>query len=43
VDRHELRDAGLRDIPKQEYHAGPLKIAMEYPRLTKLVTEDQKS
>jgi hypothetical protein len=36
----ELRDAGQRDIPQRECHAVLLKIAMEFPWLTKLVMED---
>lgn len=38
-----LRDAGLRDIPKREYHEALLKLAMERPkRLAELVKDGRK-
>ncbi|NHN64165.1 hypothetical protein G9463_12750 [Haloarcula sp. JP-Z28] len=42
--KRELRDAGLRDIPKREYHEALLKLAMENPdRLAELVIDGRKS
>ncbi|KAA9404676.1 hypothetical protein EGO51_18375 [Haloarcula hispanica] len=42
--KRELRDAGLRDIPKREYHEALLKLAMENPdRLAELVIDSRKS
>ncbi|MDQ2074426.1 hypothetical protein RBH20_17950 [Haloarcula sp. H-GB4] len=41
--KRELRDAGLRDIPKREYHEALLKLAMEHPqRLAELVKNGRK-
>lgn len=41
--KRELRDAGLRDIPKREYHEALLELAMESPeRLAELVKEGRK-
>ncbi|NLV14327.1 hypothetical protein [Haloarcula argentinensis] len=41
--KRELRDAGLRDIPKREYHEALLELAMENPeRLAELVKEGRK-
>jgi hypothetical protein len=41
--KRELRDAGLRDIPKREYHEALLKLAMEQPeRLAELVKDGRK-
>ncbi|MBX0297435.1 hypothetical protein [Haloarcula nitratireducens] len=42
--KRELRDAGIRDIPKREYHDALLKLATEEPeRLAKLVLEARQS
>lgn len=42
--KRELRDAGLRDIPKREYHEALLELAMENPkRLAELLKEGRKS
>jgi len=41
--KRELRDTGLRDIPKREYHEALLKLAMEQPeRLAELVKDGRK-
>lgn len=41
--KRELRDAGLRDIPKREYHEALLKLGMEHPqRLAELVKNGRK-
>ena len=41
--KRELRDAGLRDIPKREYHEALLRLAMEHPqRLAELVKIGRK-
>jgi len=41
--KRQLRDAGLRDIPKREYHEALLELAMENPeRLAELVKEGRK-
>jgi len=41
--KRELRDAGLRDVPKREYHDALLKLAIEQPeRLADLVKEGRQ-
>ena len=42
VKRH-LRDEGLRDVPKREYHEALLQLAIEQPeRLAELVIENRR-
>lgn len=41
--KRELRDAGLRDVPKREYHDALLKLATEQPeRIAELVKEGRQ-
>jgi len=43
VVKRKLRDAGIRDIPKREYHEALLKLAIEHPqRLAELVKSGRK-
>lgn len=41
--KRRLRDEGLRDVPKREYHEALLQLAIEQPeRLAELVIENRK-